>query len=43
MSESNSEDEKRSTSWETYKILTKIKDNVHQKRKVAKDVYVFHI
>lgn len=40
MEESNSEDERRSSSWETYKILTKIKENVQQKRKVAKDVFV---
>lgn len=35
------EDENRIKSWETYKILNKIKENVHQKRKVAKDVLVF--
>lgn len=40
MEESNSEDKRRSSSWETYKILTKIKENVQQKRKVAKDVFV---
>lgn len=27
-------------SWETYKILNKIKVNVHQKRRIARDVYV---
>lgn len=26
--------------WETYKILNKIKENVQQKKKVAKDVFV---
>lgn len=40
MEESSSEDEKRITSWETYKILSKIKENVQLKRKVAKDVLV---
>lgn len=27
-------------SWETYKILNKIKENVQQKRRIAKDVLV---
>lgn len=27
-------------SWETYKILNKIKGSVQQKRKAARDVYV---
>lgn len=27
-------------SWETYKILNKIKVNVHQKRRIARDMYV---
>lgn len=28
-------------SWETYKILNKIKENVQHKRRIAKDVFVF--
>lgn len=27
-------------SWETYKILNKMKENVHQKRRIAKYMFV---
>lgn len=30
----------RIKSWETYKILNKIKENAQQKKKIAKDVFV---
>lgn len=40
MDETYSDARKHSTSWETYKILNKIKETVQQKRKIAKDLYV---
>lgn len=33
-------DEIRITSWDTYKILNRIKENVQQKRRIAKEVFV---
>lgn len=30
----------RIKSWETYKILNKIKGNIQQKKKIARDVFV---
>lgn len=30
----------RIKSWETYKILNKIKENIQQKKKIARDVFV---
>lgn len=32
------EEVKRATSWETYKLLNKIKETVQQKRKMANDM-----
>lgn len=40
MEKSNEEEVKRGTSWETYKLLNKIKETVQQKRKVASDMCV---
>lgn len=37
---SNGDEAKRATSWETYKLLNKIKGTVQQKRKVANDMCV---
>lgn len=32
---------KKIEKWETYKILNKIRENIQQKKKVAKDTFVF--
>lgn len=37
---SSGDEVKRATSWETYKLLNKIKETVHQKRKMANDMCV---
>lgn len=32
---------KKIEKWETYKILNKIRENIHEKKNVAKDAFVF--
>lgn len=39
---SGGDEVKRATSWETYKLLNKIKETVQQKRKMANDVCVLN-
>lgn len=36
----NAEEIPKIERWETYKILNKIKENVQQKKKIAKEVFV---
>lgn len=44
MSENTIAEEKiRITSWDTYKILNRIKENVQQKRRIAREMYLLEL